>query len=211
MKRRSLAVTAVLAASAFALTACATAIDGGAAADAPVGQSLGSLMPGLPAGDVMAQGTVMDVGGDVQLCLGAIADSYPPRCEGIPVEGWSWDGVGGGESAGDVRWGAYAVQGVYDAAIFTVSRPPIPLALYDPAKPVEPSGGRPGAADEKTLLAIQDELPGRLGASYLGSGPEEGRLHVQVVWDDGTWQKAADDDFGAGVVAIEPALVPIAP
>jgi hypothetical protein len=44
------------------------------------------------------------------------------------------------------------------------------------------------------------------GASYLSSSPQDGRLWVDVVWDDGTWQKAADDDYGADVVVIRSAL-----
>ena len=23
-------------------------------------------------------------------CLGPIAESYPPQCRGLPVEGWDW-------------------------------------------------------------------------------------------------------------------------
>jgi len=208
MTRRSLSVAAALAASVLLLAGCASqeSVDPGAAADAPPGYSLGSLMPGLPGAEVVAQGTVMDIGGTVELCLGPVAESSPPQCSGVPVTGWSWDGVDGSDASGDVRWGSYAVQGIYDGATFTVTQPPTLLALYDPAPVVEPTDLPAGTADETTLLDIQDQLPGRLGASYLSSWPEEGHLYVQVVWDDGTWQKAADDDFGAGVVIFQPAL-----
>ncbi len=154
----------------------------------------------------MGVGTVMDVGGSVELCLGPVAESYPPQCSGLPVQGWTWDGVEGSESSGDTTWGAYAVQGTYDGESFTVTRPPIMLALYDPMMIEDPTGGVPGTADEATLLRIQEELPAALGSSYLSSSPQDGRLWVDVVWDDGTWQRAADDDFGADVVVIRSAL-----
>lgn len=211
MKAPHLAAATLLAASALVLSACATSTGGspGPAADAPSGYSLGSLSPAPPEGEVVAQGTVMDVSGTVELCLGAIAESYPPQCSGIPLNGWSWEGVDGSESSGEVRWGAYAVQGTYDGTSFTATRPPVMLALYDPMKPTDPTGGTPGKSDEKTLLAIQEQLPGRLGAAYFSSAPQDGRLWVQVLWDDGTWQKAADDDFGDDVVVIQSALRPV--
>lgn len=209
--RRSAALFAAALAASVLLAGCASQerVDPGPAADAPPGYSLGSLTPAPPEGEVVAQGTVMDVGGTVELCLGAVAESYPPQCSGIPVAGWSWDGVEGSDSSGDVRWGAYALQGRYDGSTFTLTQPPMLLALYDPAPMAEPTDPPAGTADEKTLLAIQDQLPGRLGAAYLSSWPEEGHLYVQVVWDDGTWQKAADDDYGTGVVIIQSALRPI--
>lgn len=158
----------------------------------------------------MAQGTVMDVAGDVELCLGAIRESFPPQCDGIPLAGWSWNGVDGSETSGDVRWGAYALQGEYDGEAFTVTQPPIMLALYDPM-PIPSEPQEPGVTDEDVLLAIQQELPDRLGGSILTSMAQEGRLVVDVVWDDGTWQKAADEDYGQDVVVIRSALRPVNP
>lgn len=195
----------VMAASVLVVTACATSVPG-AAPDAPDGQSLGSLAPAPPEGEVVAQGTVMDVDGDVELCLGAVAESYPPQCSGIPVTGWSWDGVDGAETSGETTWGAYAVQGTYDGESFTSTQPPIMLALYDPMPIEDATDQGAGKGAESQLLEIQEELPEILGASYLSSYPENGRLFVSVLWDDGTWQDAADDDYGVDVVVIEPAL-----
>ncbi len=93
----------------------------------------------------MAVGTVMDIGGDVELCLGPVAESYPPQCSGIPIANWSWDGVEGSESSGDVTWGAYAVQGTYDGDQYTVSAPPIMLALYDPMAFPDPTNDSAGS------------------------------------------------------------------
>lgn len=192
------------------LSACA----GGPAAapptssDAP-GSALETANPAPPDGEVQASGTVMDIGGSIELCLGAVAESYPPQCSGIPISGWSWDGIEGSESSGDVAWGAYAITGTYDGETFTVTQPPLLLALYDPIAPEDPTGGEPGSTPESELIAIQDGLPavfGDDGSVYLGSLPEKGRLWVDVVWDDGTLQAAADEDYGQGVVIIRSAL-----
>lgn len=191
-----------LAVAGLAVTACATP----SASDAAPGPSLGSLSPAPPEGEVVGVGTVMDVAGAVELCLGPVAESYPPQCSGVPLEGWTWDAVEGAETSGETTWGAYAVLGRYDGETLSVTQPPVMLALYDPMMIEDPTGGEPGSADEATLLRIQEELPSALGDAYLGSAPHDGRLWVDVVWDDGTWQRAADDDYGTDVVVIRSAL-----
>lgn len=157
----------------------------------------------------MAQGTVMETDGETELCLGPVAESYPPQCSGIPLRDWSWDAVEGSETSDGTTWGAYAVQGTFDGDAFTATQPPIMLALYDPMMPEDPTGGKPGAGEEAELVAIQDELPDLLGDAYLASYPDNGWLWVDVVWDDGTWQEAADDDYGDGKVVIRSALTPV--
>jgi hypothetical protein len=148
----------------------------------------------------------MDIGGAAELCLGPVAESYPPQCSGIPLVDWSWEGVEGSETSGDVTWGSYAVQGEYDGEKYTVSAPPVMLALYDPMAFPDPTNGQPGSGEEAELLEIQDELPSLLGDGYLSSYPEDGWLKVDVVWDDGTWQAAADADYGDNVVLIRSAM-----
>lgn len=201
LSRRAAVVIAVAAASALALAGCATATPGGT----PIA-SLGTVWPAPPAGEVVALGTVLDTGGEPQLCLGAVAQSAPPQCAGIPLLGWSWDGLEGFDSAGGSTWGAYAVQGTYDGETFTATRPPIMLALYDYAATVDPTGGKAGTGTDAELAAIQEQLPDRLDPALLGSSVENGWLYVDVVWDDGTWQDAADAEFGDGRVAIRSAL-----
>jgi len=200
--RRPLGIAATAVLAMLVATSCAS----GGPGSTPAPAALGTVTPVPPAGEVAATGTVLDVGGDIRLCLGAVAESYPPQCTGIPLAGWTWDGVDGAESSGDVTWGAYAVRGTYDGATFTVAQPPILLALYDPIRPEDPTGGRPGAGDASTLAGIQEELPEKLGDSYLGSTPQDGWLWVDVVWDDGGWQDAADAEYGADVVIIRPAM-----
>lgn len=157
----------------------------------------------------MAQGTVMDTGTSIELCMGAIMESYPPQCRGITLAGWSWEGVDGSEESGSVRWGSYALQGTYDGTVFTLTQPPIMLALYDPiAIPQEPR--EPGGIDEETLLGIQEELTAALEGAQLTSFATDGRLFVSVVWDDGTLQGVVDEVYGPGVVIIESALREVA-
>lgn len=202
---RSVGVVGVVLCGALLLAGCAS--DAGSGAGWPAaGPALDAALPGLPDGEVRGQGTVMDVGGTVELCLGAVAESYPPQCSGVPLEGWSWDGIEGAESSGDTTWGAYAVQGVYDGSSLTVTQPPIMLALYDPMMPDDPTNGEPGPADEATLQQVQDKIHEALGSAALASWPQDGRLWVQVVWDDGTMQDAADATYGDDVVLIRPAL-----
>ncbi len=205
--RAALPVALLGAVLTLGLVACATPGQPGSAADAPDGSSLGSLWPAPPEGEVIGQGTVLDTGQSPRLCLGAVRESYPPQCDGIPLRGWSWDGIDGSETADDVTWGMYAVQGTYDGESFTMTQPPILLALYDPMAPADPTGGTAGTTDDATLVEVQKQVHDRLGAEVLSSGVHDGRLWVDVLWDDGTWQDAAADDFGENTVIIRSALV----
>jgi hypothetical protein len=53
------------------------------------------------------------------LCLGAIAESFPPQCGTIPIRNWSWDRVDGEQAAAGSTWGVYHVVGTYDGESFT--------------------------------------------------------------------------------------------
>lgn len=96
------------------------------------------------------------------LCLGGIADSLPPQCEGIALAGWDWDAVEGEESASGSTWGAFHVTGTYDGATFTVggAGPSEPQPSdSDPRTPPcpEPAGGwvspDPSVAGEHDMIA----------------------------------------------------------
>jgi len=199
---RSLGIAATGTLALLVATSCAGVPAGSTPPPAP----FGTITPVPPTGEVTATGTVLDAAGDVQLCLGAVAESYPPQCTGLPLQGWTWEGVEGAESSGTTTWGAYAVRGTYDGETFTSTQSPILLALYDPVRPEDPTEGKPGAGDEATLTAIQDELPAALGDAYLASYPQDGWLWVDVVWDDGSWQDAADEEYGADTVVIRSAI-----
>jgi hypothetical protein len=119
-----------------AATACSTeaemkAVDpsgsGGSAAAAP---SDGAPTP-VPDGEVRTQGLVMvlDDGDGPEMCLGGVAESYPPQCGGPALTDFEWGDVGFEEASG-VRWGSYALTGTFDGTAFTVTDA-IPAALYD--------------------------------------------------------------------------------
>ena len=168
--------------------------------------------PALPA-EVSAVGTVLEADGGPELCLGPIAESYPPQCSGPPVVGWDWSAVDGEETASGVTWGAYAVWGAWDGETFTVTQEPVLAALYDPM--VDPSAPDPwdpslppGPLPEAEAQQIQDELaealPGFLASAYVN-----GRIVAEVMFDDGTLQAAADERYGGDAVVVVSSLKPV--
>ena len=76
-----------------------------------------------PLGKVTASGTVMDRG-EPQLCLGAVAESYPPQCGGPPITNWDWSTIAASDYTreGEVRWGEFNVVGRYDGTSFTLDQ-----------------------------------------------------------------------------------------
>ena len=92
--------------------------------------------------------TVMDTDRP-ELCLGAVAESWPPQCSGLPLRGWDWGAQQGiFEKSGDVRWGGFAVTGRFDGSTFTVTGA-IPAALYDTVAPGAVAGARPGESHRR--------------------------------------------------------------
>lgn len=173
------------------------------AAGDPAVERLGAIAPAAPPdGRVLGVGMVIDVAGEAKLCDGQIMESYPPQCNGIPIDGWTWEGLDGFETSGDTRWGSYAVYGTYDGARVTRTDEPIMLALFDPIAPADPTGGVEGATSEAELTRIQDDLAARLDTDAFRVGTHEGYVWVDVPWDDGSWQQAADAEFGEGVVIV---------
>jgi hypothetical protein len=87
-----------------------------------------------------------------ELCLGAVLDSFPPQCGGVPITNWRWDQVQGEQAASGTTWGTYQLVGTYDGAWFTVIRadrpPPVRRPSHEerfkdaPKSPcAEPEGG----------------------------------------------------------------------
>jgi hypothetical protein len=72
---------------------------------------------------------VLDDGDGPEMCLGGVAESYPPQCGGPALTDFDWGDVGSEEASG-VRWGSYALTGTFDGSTFTVTDA-IPAALYD--------------------------------------------------------------------------------
>lgn len=205
---RILLATTALLLSAPLLAACGsddgtTAFDDGPTRDVP------EMPTEIPAarGPVHTAGiaTVMDRERP-ELCLGPVAESWPPQCSGPPIDGWNWrDQQGVFERQQGVRWGSFWVAGSWDGTTFTY-RDAIPSALYDPMPAEEVTYPDPEQElTELELLGIAqvvDDLPGALGA-YTDAG----HVLVDVVYDDGSLQAWADDSYGEHLVIIRPALL----
>ena len=131
---RILAAAAVL--TVLGATACSTeaemrAVDPASGSGAAADASSGEVPQPVPDGEVRTSGlvTVIDDGDGPELCLGAVAESYPPQCGGPALADFDWGDVGSEEASG-VRWGSYALTGTFDGSTFTVTDA-IPAALYD--------------------------------------------------------------------------------
>jgi hypothetical protein len=167
--------------------------------------------PTLPQ-EVRGVGTVLEVDAGPMLCLGPIAESYPPQCDGPPVLGWDWSTRDDRQIASGVTWGAYAVWGEWDGEAFRVTRPPVPAALYDPMVDGSEPGPwdealPPGTLNEAESEHVRAEL-GRVVPGVLGSAFVNGRLLLEVPFDDGTLQSAVDERYGEEAVVVIPTLVP---
>jgi hypothetical protein len=176
----------------------------------PSASASGPTAP-IPSGPVNTRNlaTVMDTGSP-ELCLGPIAESYPPQCGGPALVGWDWaDHKNTFEQQGDVRWGTYLVTGTWDGTSMTATEA-ISGALYDPAMPVEtPTPPAATAYSDPVLEEISDQLrdrlPGYIG-SYGGEGTD-GHVLADVLYDDGSLQEWADTTYGGHVVIVTSALV----
>jgi hypothetical protein len=83
---------------------------------------------------------------DPTVCFGAVADSLPPQCRGIPILGWDWSRVEGEESASNTTWGFFHVVGTYDGRTFNVREAGPPKTEGSDRDPIdtpcpEPDGG----------------------------------------------------------------------
>ncbi|GAA1756585.1 hypothetical protein [Agromyces humatus] len=208
MDRQTIARVALAAGVAALLGGCA-----GAATD-PGGSppAFPSPFPAAPV-EVQGLGTVLEQDGRPELCLGAVAESYPPQCGGPSIIGWDWDAVDGEQTASEVTWGAYAVWGEWDGATFTLTREPVLAALYDPmATPLDPNpwdeGLHAGPLSEADAIALQAQLPDVV-LGMLATTPVNGRLVVQVMFDDGTLQADFDERYGDDAVVVISSLQPV--
>lgn len=157
------------------LSACTGDGDGDARAVDPAGSgdsSSGPVADGpptpVPDGPVRTRGlvTVLDSGDGPELCLGAVAESYPPQCGGPALADFEWGDVGFEEVSG-VKWGTYAVTGTYDGTTFTATDA-IPAALYDTVAQPQPGGLEPACDDASTTdadKATPEDLDATLAAA----------------------------------------------
>jgi hypothetical protein len=195
-----------VAALVVALAACS---DDGDRADDPAGEP-GANGP-MPTEPVAADGevttrlpaTVMDTGRP-ELCLGPVAESYPPQCDGPPLDGWDWAAYEGDyDQQDDIRWGMFYVTGTWDGTTFTVSSAKPGNVVFPTATELPPPPDEPRSADE--LGRIADEVTTLGGA--IGAYADDTRVMVDVPYDDGSLQDWVDEEYGDGVVVVTGALI----
>lgn len=174
------------------------------AGDGPAAPTSVPAAPGLVHTRYLA--TVMDTGSP-ELCVGAVAESWPPQCSGPPIAGWDWaDHDGMFEQEGDVRWGTFAVTGRWDGETFTYESA-IPGPLYDPMVEEPPTYPTPAVElSEDELLEIQESLDETL-PGHQSSFPDGERVLADVIYDDGSLQAWVDQTHGKDVVIINSLLV----
>lgn len=123
-----------------------------------------------------ADGTVLESPDHgAELCLGGIAESYPPQCSGLQILDWDWSEVEGEESASGTTWGTFHVVGTYDGTAFTVLEvgayePPASASVDFTAPCPEPAGGwvavelaRATDADLRTVMHAAESEPDSAG------------------------------------------------
>ncbi len=190
MTSSRLALALVLSVS--VLAACGNEGDTKAVDPAGSGEpSVGAVPRPVPDGEVRTSGlvTVLDSGEGPELCLGAVAESYPPQCGGPRLEGFDFGDVGAEEASG-VTWGQYAVTGTYDGTTFTVTDA-IPAALYDTMAEPEAGGLEPACDDATTTdadMATPEDMDATLAAAsalptYATAWLSNGTISVAVTGD----------------------------
>ena len=136
-----------------------------------------------------------------QLCLGGVAESYPPQCGGPDVVGWRWDEVEGEEAANGTTWGTFTVVGTWDGEQLTLTEPPGPPVPEDGvdvdlSTPCPPPPGGWQVVDASKL--------GGQGAAleYAGAQPD-----YAGAWLDQSINPAAAEDQPDESAMNDPALL----
>lgn len=185
---------------------------GSAAPDAPLvtGPEAQALLAELPEPSTddpaLAPATLLERDGGTVLCLGAVAESAPPQCDGPALEGWDWSTIEHQETGG-VRWAqGVGVPVTYDAGtgVATVAGEPVDLASITMPAIEYPTGD----LDEAQLAAMQADMAAVPRADLLGATGLDGVLVVDVLFDDGSIQAALDAIYGPGRAFVVSALRP---
>jgi hypothetical protein len=177
----------------------------------PGGSSRPPMPTDVPAADgpVVGLGLVLDTSaeGKPGFCLGPVAESYPPQCTGLAMEGWDWkEHKGEFDNAGGVKFGSFAVTGTFDGTTLTYQSA-VSGAVYDPTPWPEPTSSATEDHSQAELEAIAEQLNELPGA--LSTMPGDNLVVVDVIHDDGTLQDWADATYGDGLVFVHSALAPV--
>lgn len=208
--RMRMVIAAVLAAAALPLAAC-----GSSPSEPSPGAASSQAVPmvtAVPAATapVTGLGTVIEKpGSPPELCLGPVAESWPPQCQGIPLVGWDWasNPPDSETEAGApvTRWGTYAITGTFDRTTLTVTSA-VSLALYDTMAQPSPTPVPPPDLSDAQWDAVESALRATPGLLTSGRSDDRGPVLVSVVHDDGSIQAWADASFGPGAVVVTSAL-----
>lgn len=158
-----------------------------AACGAPARPAGGDGAASIDADTVLAgRGLLLQRDGEpAGICLGPVAESYPPQCAGVELVGFAgWDSLPH-ESASGTTWGQAYVVGTFDGERLTLSEQPstdAPAGWQEPAGP----SGRGRSVDPADVDAAQRALFDRAEELQLldAYAPESGLLHVGVVVAD---------------------------
>ncbi|MFG3340457.1 hypothetical protein [Glycomyces sp. NPDC048151] len=175
--------------------------------------------PTAPGGGLVYQGALTVLQGverDAAELCGAVAESYPPQCGGLPVSGWDWDAVEHDEAAG-VRWGSYLVTGTFDGKSFVLTEDPVPtseidMADYPELQYQEPEIGDP-AEDLSTgeLQAIADEIVAEFPRYVYGgfADDQNGVAIIDALLVTPELEAYAAEHFPADTVVFSSMLKPV--
>jgi hypothetical protein len=109
-----------------------------------------------------------------ELCLGWVADAFPPLCGGLPITNWGWDQVEGEQAASGTTWGTYRLVGTYGGTRFTVVRAEVPPPTSRPSA-VERFEDEPNPACPGPAGGWEVPDPSRRSERYLEPVPRAGR------------------------------------
>jgi hypothetical protein len=137
-----------------------------------------------------------------QLCLGGVAESYPPQCGGPDVVGLDWAEVDGEESANGTTWGTYGLVGTWDGGTLTLTEPPgSPESVPRPEGPPETEFSTPCDAPEGGWAVVDETLAGEehrgAAVNYANEQPDFGAAWLDR---DASFAGARPDDVNAGVL-----------
>jgi hypothetical protein len=191
----------------------------GSAADGSQSGDAQSEEPTVPSDEVVYRGALTVLQGverDAAELCGAVAESYPPQCGGLPVTGWDWEAVEHDEAQG-VRWGSYLVTGTFDGKSFVLTEDPVPtseidMADYPELQYQEPEIGDPAEdLSAVELQAIADEITAEFPRYVYGGWADEqnGVALIDALLVTPELEAYAAEHYPADTVAFSSMLKPL--
>ena len=172
--------------------------------DPPTGMPTAVAVPDGPVTTRYAV-TVLDDGTGAELCLGGVAESFPPQCGGPSLIGWDWSEHDGEfEDVSGVKWGDFAVTGTFDGRDLTPTEVVPARAFEAPAHEddrdfgtpcPEPEGGWPTPTDDDNSIQGTDRAFRRAAQleGYADSWVDTSRDHRTPEQMDQDAASGADD------------------